>query len=365
MLFFRICFKLFVFSGISLVLCIAPVRAQGPAGKQTKVRIGFVEGYEKTPGLLDGRFSKMRSCLENELDIELVSLRKRALLSSELSSLQVLIFPRNQIPLADADFSALEGWIRSGGCLVFLHEPLEGNDWCAQNVWQFLADYGIRALVSAVTGSDADIVSFGADFGAVPYQIKLVECAGANCFMAPTEKAQVLCQNTEGRILGMFNSLVGRGKVIVLGDSECWSDSLFDRADNKNFFVNTIRFCLPGVDLKPVCLKVKPSKGDNKRQIVLITRVKNLAKAPSIGTTLRFSLIPVGSEAGGGEVLAESTLPALPGKKGRKLKVDVTIPKRLAHGQYQVVVTVDPHRFCNDLDESNNELAAGKTIEIN
>lgn len=356
-------FRLAILLIIPAMLDSAAV-AQSIAKNQERVRIGFLEGFDTNGDRIDDRYGKLYDYLQTELDIGVVPLREQFLTNKMLSSIQILIFPKHEVPLTADDLAALDTWIIQGGILLFLHDINGYAEWRGDNIWQFLADYGIRAQLNGVTGPSAHMVTFNGNFGTKPYQIKKVACDGTNCFLSPINDAQILSRNPDNRLTGLYNPAVGRGRVIVIGDSDCWSNDFFEEADNKKFLINTIHYGLPMVDLKLIRPKISSEQGEKGQTIIISLKIKNTKKSPSVATTILHTLEPAEQENGKPCTLVETRLPAIPGKKRVRIKIEANVPKRISAGQYHMRVVVDPQGLCKDNRRANNEFLAKAAVRI-
>lgn len=268
-----------------------------------------------------------------------------------LAGYDILILPLTPFMLDDADKSALRSFIRAGGGVLLMawKDEFFGDN---ANIEGFTAEYGIRAGLSeyAAQFSVADVIQTAPLSGPEPaLQVRTLGHF-LQIVIDPAMAEGVLQLAHNGHYVGAVSnqrSLLGKGRLVVLGDETIFQNDFIRRADGLAFARNLIRYLAsepsdPDLAISRLVLTAKGAKPGGEVGIDLAVKNVGRANAPEKQTAIAIHHYDKSTKAAGPEVSSLLTvmIPALEPGEEFKRALTARLPEALEAGRYVIVVTI-------------------------
>lgn len=370
-------FVLSIFLASCLLITTFAIAEDDKEAGPPALKIGFSESYNPYPNFtLTGMYSDLKTYLQNEFGATVTAVTGGW---SNLSQYDVFIIPtRYQGTPSQSACVALRNWIQAGGVCIILWYPYNisdpGDYWYGDSLHNFVLEFFGLGCRASPAGSH-DMTTIAAPYNNTPYQINKVSGAWKTGWVLNTSGAgKYLGWSPGGQTVASYNPNAGQGSIFLLGNMYPYQNTRIDQDDNKNFMFNIIHNATGNgggggggggkPDLWPKKVKGRPRTVDPGDQFKVLCRVKNKGKADAGATKVYFYLSPDEFYDASDIELGSVDLPALKKKKSKKVKKTFLIPLTTPAGTYYLVVVVDKDDNVDESDETNNEKAYNKTIEV-
>lgn len=290
-----------------------------------------------------------------------------------LANVDVLVLSMPGLKLLDDDKTTLRKFISDGGSLFLLVDLPSYYPWVdLTNLESFTKDYGISFGDSSEFEDIADVVK-GTALSKPEKAEKLSSPYGRVHLLIDSARAEAAAKFDNGKILvaySTYTKLLGKGKLVVIGDSRMLANEPFvrelNRQDNKAFVKNILLYFAAGYDLSVAKVKVKPGNVAAGEKVKVQAVIRNVGDSESEATKLSFLLSSASdsdlSPPADPIVLKTVSIKPLASGKKIKVKMKLLIPDSVEPSEYYLIALVDPDGTSSDSNTNNNKKASKKII---
>lgn len=283
-----------------------------------------------------------------------------------LETIDVLILAIPGFSLLEEDKQAITDFIKGGGSLLVMVYPQSGfKNLDLSNLGSLLSGYGITfgpsSFSNLVGYLEGDTPFAGPDAAA-----EIASPFGRVALTLDQAKAKKAAVLSNGKVLAAYSidtSMLGSGKVLVLGDFTIpyhydvpKENDVIHLLDNEAFVTNFLRWFKGSPDLAALKVKVQGGPFAAGGTATVKVKTKNLGTSDSVATTVSITLYSFDGAAPAEEIkiLKTVALPAVSAGKAKTIKAVITFPAFLSAGQYYITAQIDPKVTSGDTDTGNN-----------
>lgn len=354
----RIPFVIFLVLTLSFTMGIVPTSAEDTI----RVLFNTFAPMTEETELTDVYSELVRAMKECGATMERASIRH--LTDDLLAGYDILVMVIPEMKLADPDKEALRRFIAGGGGVLYMLAPYElGYD--TDNINGFTWDYGIQAGSLHLSFFNLGEVLQTSPF-ARPEKAEYIYMGfiSAGLEIKPGDAEAAIVDRSTGSVLAAYStkqSLLGKGRLVVIGDYLTFSDMLIREKDGLAAARNMIRYLAsePEVaDLAVTSMTIK-AKGLFPGDSVNISfTAKNIGAKAGVdgGYALTLHAWDKAAKTSGPSLkkLRELSMGALQPGEEKVIKTQGKLPGNLEPGIYVVKVVLDPKGISEDVYRADN-----------